>query len=124
MIIIQPHPSPASINVEIDGNLILSEELEEPNFREVLLTARKVINSVTKDGLYQLERQIIIPTEEGCFHYINYESIDDWLDDHLPFSVDQAVLKSFAERVRAIVKSSRYTVTEYFREEITILVKI
>lgn len=109
--------------MELKGDLLLSERLEEANFGEVLKEANRTFGRVVREGLYRIEFQTTIPSNDNIFHCRSYSSIDEWLDDHLPFSLDKPILEAFANKVKNLVEKEHYVVNELFKEDIIVLEK-
>ena len=123
LIVTQPYPSPAKVQIVVDGRTVMQDTLREPNYRKIIVSARKAIARVVDAGLYREELHLIKPPEDDHPLHMSFDSIDEWLDAYWKYSVDRSVRTDFAARAKRCVRSQRYSVVEFYRQEVTILMK-
>ena len=121
LLIIQPAPMDTIIELEIAGNIKLSEAFHEPNFRKILGFTNEAIHNALTEQLFVIEQEAITP-DEG-FHHKEYRSLDEWIADYEPLCEDLEELNKLSEKIRKLTKGKRHRILEYWRESEILLFK-
>lgn len=122
LLIKQPAQENSLIEVEMDGKVKLSEELYEPNFQIILNATRLSISNVVEEGLFRIEFEATTP-RDGSFHCNEYDSVQEWIEDHISFCEDLATFNAMSERIQRIVDGKTHHIFEYWREYSVLLRK-
>ena len=114
LLIIQPAAVNAIIQLEIAGNVEFSEELQEPNFNKHLEFTRDSIRNVLAEQLFVIDQEAITP-DEGFYHCREYQSLDEWVEDHRPFCRDLEEFDQISARIKNLVRGREHRILEYWR---------
>ena len=120
LLIIQPTPENSTIQLKVEGNITFSEELEEPNFYRYLEATSASINNLVGEGLFVIEDEAITP-DEGCYHCSEYDSLDEWVEDHKPFCRDFEAFNAMSVKIGNIAGKQEHRILEYWREDKVLL---
>ncbi len=120
LLIIQPAPENSTIQLEVEGNAKFSEELKEPNFLRGLEATRTSINNIVGEGLFVIEDEAITP-DKGFFHCREYNSLDEWSEDHKPFCKDLETFNAMSVKIGIIAGRQEHRILEYWREDKVLL---
>jgi len=123
VLIIQPTIADPIVKVEIDGEVVYSEETNEKNFRRYLHATEKAIHQSVTGGLFEIVKETITP-EGDSYHCNEYESRKEWEEDRLTFCEDLEALTTISEKIEKIVKCRPHKVLEYWKEYKVLLLKI
>jgi hypothetical protein len=123
VLVIQPAINDPIVKVEIDGQVVFSEETDEKNFRRYLHATEKAIHQSVRDGLFEIDKNIIIPKGDS-YHCNEYQSRKEWEEDRLTFCEDWEALTTISEKIKKIVKGRTHKVLEYWKEHQVLLRKI
>ena len=117
LLIVQPAPVKTIIQLEIDGKIEFNEEFEEPNFCQYLKATSVAVINVVEEKLFTKENEAIIP---ACNEY---DSIDEWVEDHKPFCEDLDAFVAMSAKIRDMANGRAHRVLEYWREYQVLLSK-
>jgi hypothetical protein len=120
LLIIQPTSENSTIQLEVEGNTKFSEELKEPNFLRYLEATSASIGNIVSEGLFVIEDEAITP-DEGSYHSREYESLDEWVEDHKPFCEDLEAFNAMSVKIRNIAGKQQHRILEYWREDKVLL---
>jgi len=120
LLIIQPTPENSTIQLEVEGNTKFSEELKEPNFLRYLEATSASIGNIVSEGLFVIEDEAITP-DEGSYHSREYDSLDEWVEDHKPFCEDLEAFNEMSVKIRSIAGKQEHRILEYWREDKVLL---
>jgi hypothetical protein len=120
LLVIQPAPGNALIEVEIGGDVKFSHELEEPNFLRYLEATKVSIGNAVGEGLYVIEDEGTTP-DEGLYHCSEYSSLDEWILDRKPFCEDWDAFHAMSATIRELVGREEHRILEYYREHTVLL---
>jgi hypothetical protein len=115
LLVIQPAPVNAIIQMEIGGCIEFNEEFEEPNFLRYLEATHVAIRNVLSEQLFAVENEATTP-HEGLYHCNEYDSIDEWVEDHTPFCVDGVAFAALSMKMRSLASVREYRIFEYWKE--------
>lgn len=122
LLIVQPAPVNAIIELEIAGNIEFSETLQEPNFNKYLEFTKVSIHIVLIEQLFVIKQETITP-DEGLYHCRGYQSLDEWIEDHKPFCEDLEIFDEISAKIKQLAKGREHRILEYWREHKILLCK-
>ena len=122
LLIIQPAPVNMIIELEVEGSVEFCEELEEPNFDEYLEATKVSIHNVLAEQLFVIEHEATTP-DEGLYHCNEYDSLDEWIEDHRPSCVDLEAFDEMSARIRDLASGRDHRILKYWREYTVLLRK-
>jgi hypothetical protein len=123
LLIVQPAPVDPIIHLEIGGRIEVDEELNEPNFNRYLEATEVSIHNVISEHLFVLEDEATIP-EEDLFHTVEYDSIDEWVDDCRLTCEDLMPFDTLVARMRDVAGRRKHKVIRYWKEHRVLLRKL
>ena len=115
LLIIQPAPVNAIIELAIKGNVEFSEELKEPNFDKYLEATRISIHNVLTEQLFVIEHEATTP-DEGLYHCNEYNSLDEWIEAHRPSCEDLEAFDEMSAKIRNLARGRDHRISKYWRE--------
>ncbi len=114
VLIVQPAIDDPIVKVEIEGQVVFSEETDEKIFRRYLHATEKAIHQSVTNGLFELVEKAITPADDS-YHCNEYESKREWEEDRLQFCEDLEALVTISEKIDEIVKDRTHKVFEYWK---------
>ena len=122
LLIVQPARENTIVQLVVGGNVEFCEELEEPNFDKYLEATGLSIRSVLAERLFVLEAEATTP-DEDLYHCRDYDSLDDWVEDHRPFCEDLEAFDGVSARIRNLVRGREHRIRKLWREDKILLCK-
>jgi hypothetical protein len=108
--------------MEIGSSIDLEEEFEEPNFLRYLKATDIAICDALSEGLFAVENEATTP-DEGFYHRNEYDSVDEWAEDHAPFCEDREAFAALVAKMRNLASGKEHRVSEYWKEHKILLRK-
>ena len=123
VLVIQPSQEDPVVEVEIDAKVEFREVTDEQNFRGYLRAAGEAFRNSVGERLFDIEWEATTPEGES-YHCKEYDSLDEWVEDRLPFCEDFEAFTSMSERIQRLVNGRKHRIFEYWREYILLLRKL
>ena len=121
LLITQPAPVDAVIELEIDGKIVQSEAFHEVKFREYLECTGNALQGTLAERLFVVELEEITP-KEG-FHSSEYRSVDEWVADYTDLCDDLEELNELAAKLREAARGRDHRIIDKWRESWLLLRK-
>lgn len=121
LLIVQPAPVNAIIQMEIEGSIEI-EELEEPNFLRYLEATDFSIRNVLAERLFVVEDEATTP-DKGLYHCNEYDSLDEWVKDRTAFCEDRETFDALSTKMQSLASGREHRIFEYWREHEILLRK-
>jgi hypothetical protein len=110
LLVMQPAPANATIQMEIENSSGFKEEFKEPNFLRYLKATDVAIRSVLGERLFAVENEATTPQRN------EYASIDEWVEDRTSFCEDQEAFAALQAEMRSLASGREHRVFEYWKE--------
>jgi hypothetical protein len=115
VLVVQPTRLPATVQLQIDGRVVCSEVMKEPNFGRYLAATHLAIQDSLQRHLFVLEDEAVTPAGPGVW-CDRFASINDWLQAYQDYCEDKDELTRVLRSCRAAAASHSHTVLVYRRE--------
>jgi SAM-dependent methyltransferase len=117
MLVMQPAPASAIIELEIGKSSAFKKEFAEPNFLRYLQATHVAIRSVLDERLFAVENESTTPRRD------EYGSIDEWVEDRAPFCEDPEAFTALQTEMRCLASGEEHRVFEDWNEHEILLRK-